>query len=180
MRRLEAGGENRLAHAIRLFGYAIDVYESEPGAHARFARDLEAGRRFGATRYMRLGCVLAIGALVEANALRRGEAGASYATAMKLAKRSLESPPYMVSAAYRAMAYAEDARGRPERAVELLQRAEREALERDQPVDRAIARYQLGLRLSGDEGARMVSAARTDALAAGASESTLKDDVVRR
>jgi hypothetical protein len=174
--RLEAGGRNRLGYATRLVGYAIDVREDVAGAHLRWRRDLEEGRRFGALRYMRLGAVLAIGAIVEANALRRGEPGASYALAMKLARESLRAPPLLVGAAYRAMAYAEDARGDRDRAVVLLERAEREAAAHAQPVDVALAKYQRGKRLGSPGGARLMATARLEARNSGASESVLEED----
>jgi hypothetical protein len=176
VRRLEAGGRNRLGYATRLVGYGIDVQEDVPGAHLRLRRDLEEGRRFGALRYMRLGAVLAIGAIVEANALRRGETGASYVRTMKLAKESLRAPPLLVGAAYRAMAYAEDARGESGRAIALLERAEREATAREQRVERAIAKYQRAKRIGGSEGARLAAAARDDLGKAGAKESVLEED----
>ena len=167
VRRLEAGGRNRLGYATRLVGYAVAVYEDTPGAHLRLREDLEAGRRFGALRYMRLGAVLAIGALVEANALRRGEEGASHARVMKLAKDSLRAPPLLVGAAYRAMAYAEDARGDRSAAIALLGRAEQEAGTREQALERAIARFQRGRRVGGREGARLAATARDEAAARG-------------
>jgi serine/threonine protein kinase len=177
--RLDAGGSNRLGYVTRLVGYGLDVYERRPGAHLRLRRDLEQGRRFGALRYMRLGAVLAIGALVEANALRRGEAGASFATVEKLVRESLRAPPLMVGAAYRALAYAEDARGDGARAVQLLERAEQEAKLHRQPVEQAIAMYQRGRRLGGSEGAARMAMARELARAAAASDVVLEEDAGR-
>jgi len=161
---------------VRLVGYSVAIHEDEPGAHLRFRRDLAAAKRFGATRYMRLGVVLATGAVVEANALRRGEPGASYDAVMRMARRSLDAPPFMVGVAYRAMAYAEDARGRADRARELLERALDEAIARSQPVDAAIARFQLGRRLGGARGDGLVAEAITQATAAGASAAALEED----
>jgi hypothetical protein len=74
------------------------------------------------------------------------------------------------------MAYAEDARGDRDRAVVLLERAEREAAAHAQPVDVALAKYQRGKRLGSPGGARLMATARLEARNSGASESVLEED----
>jgi hypothetical protein len=80
------------------------------------------------------------------------------------------------SGAWRARAYAADATGHPERALALLERAEREAGSFNQQLDLAIARYQRGRRLGGDRGAELVAQAERITEDQGGGPSLLEED----
>lgn len=101
---------------------------------------------------MYVGVVAATAALVEAQALRAGDRDATARRVKRWAARARSAPPFYTSGATRALAYAEDARGRPDAAVALLARAEAEARALGQHLSAAIAAHQRGVRLGGDEG----------------------------
>jgi hypothetical protein len=126
------------------------------------ARELRAAfRAVLRARHNMFTCVHAsIMALVEAVALRAGDRDASPRWIRKCARLAELGPPYATTRAIRALAYLADAQGRPERAISELSRAEKEAERHGQRIDVAIARYQRGLRLSGDEGAALAAESR--------------------
>ncbi|MCK6545365.1 hypothetical protein L6R52_05810, partial [Myxococcota bacterium] len=73
-----------------------------------------------------------------------------------------------------------DATGAPDAALPLLARAEHEARALGQRLDAAIAAYQRGVRVGGDEGARLVLLAQRDVAALGAHMRVLEEDRGRR
>jgi tetratricopeptide (TPR) repeat protein len=171
------GPPNRLGWACKLFGHSRGVYLDDPRtARREFAADFEAARRFGALRYMRAGAIAALGAILEANALRVGDPSATVSRVRELARFAHRAPPYMAGGAWRALAYAADARGAPREALRLLARAEREALACAQPMQAEVARYQRGLRIGGEEGRALVLAARRAAREGGTAELMLEED----
>jgi hypothetical protein len=121
-----------------------------------------------------------IGAVLEANALGRGEKGASARRVEWFARRIDTSPPLVAGASHRARAYAADALGEPELAVRHLEVADRVATALGRRIDAPIARFQLGLRLGGTRGRELCDAAREAIAAAGGSPTLLFEDAARR
>src|SRR5262249_27184610 len=117
-----------------------------------------------------------IGALLEANALRRGERGASIRSIEHFARILDAAPPLAAGVSNRARAYARDSLGRPEEAIRLLERARDDAARYGRSIDEAIARHQWGLRVRGDEGRAACEEARRSVREAGASERLLDED----
>ncbi len=119
-------------------------------------------------------------ALTEAHALRRGAPEASRWRLARLVHRARNAPPCAAGDPERAWAYAEDARGRPESALAWLGRAEAIATRHDRPIAAAIARFQRGIRLGGDEGASLRADAERRLAEAGLSSALLHEDVGSR
>jgi serine/threonine protein kinase len=115
-------------------------------------------------------------ALCEVLALKLGERGASARKARSYVTLAERAPPVLATGAVRAAAYLEEHLGHPDAALTLLARADDEATRAGQPVDAAIARYQRGRRLGGEEGAALVAAARALLVESGASERLLEED----
>jgi hypothetical protein len=115
-------------------------------------------------------------ALAEANSLRSGDGSASIRRCRRYAAFARGAAPQFHAGAWRARAYAEDARGRPERAIALLERAEQEAAQFGQQIDVAVARYQRGRRLGGDAGLALITAARACLEELGARPAVLEED----
>jgi hypothetical protein len=121
-----------------------------------------------------------LAALVEANALRAGEPTASQRLVHRYAAIADRTTITFPGASWRARAYAADARGRTDRAIEHLERAERISHSYGQRADTAIAKYQRGIRIGGDEGHACVETAREMIRAAGSHERLLLEDVGSR
>ncbi len=115
-------------------------------------------------------------ALVEANALRSGDPEAHFATVRWLYLMTRQVVPMRPGTSLRAMAYALDAVGRPERALEALEEARFVALQYGQPIDLAIAEYQIGLRIKGSEGEALRDSALERVEKAGSSAVLLTED----
>jgi hypothetical protein len=119
------------------------------------------------------------GAMIEAQALRAGHPAASARRARQRARLALRLPPLFGGTAERAIAYVEDACGRPTRAIEALRASEASAEASGRVVEAAIARFQRGLRAGGDRG-RELCARAVDVLAErGLSEDLLYEDPLR-
>jgi len=164
-----------------LYRHQPDIYEGDAReARRAFDAALRAVRRqrFLATMYA--GPFATIGALLEVNALRVGDPRASRRRVVELARIIDTSPPFSAGVSFRARAYAADAAGDPATALSLLASAEESAARYGRRVDVAIARWQRGDRIGGDEGAslRRESEATVDAL--GASRVILREDAGRR
>jgi len=165
----------------RLF---MDAYRCMPelyltdGREARrsLAAMLTRGRGFMLLRFMYSGALSSLAALLEANALRSGDPDASARTVARYAAIAADAPPLMATGGWRARAYAASAEGRDEAALALLEVAEAEAGRWGQGIDVAIARYQRGRRLGGDEGESLVVGARRLIAETGASEQLLDED----
>ena len=164
-------------HTASRFRFFPEVYGDDPAAARRgYAAALRAGFRYGLSHNMMAGAWAAYGGLLEANALRTGDRGASERRLRGFAKRVACTPPTFPGAPTRALAYAADVRGRPERAIALLEQAEAQARALEQPVDTAIARWQRGRRIGGDEGAALCSEAQQLIESRGASPALLQED----
>jgi hypothetical protein len=124
------------------------------------------------------GLYAASAGLIEARAMKAGDRQASYRAVVRYANLARNAPPFGGTGAIRALAYAEEVRGRPERALSLLTEAESEAIRWGNRMDIAIARYQRGKRLAGDEGTRLVSEGRELMSRFGAGPQLLDEDVV--
>ncbi|MGE0320735.1 MAG: protein kinase [Polyangiaceae bacterium] len=146
--------------AALLYRHMADMYtEDVAGARSTYRRMLRELWRFGYLGTMYAPPFAQIGAILEANAMRRGVRGASMRRVEYFAHIIDHAPPLSAGASWRARAYAADALGRSELAVAHLRRAVQEASRYERQVDTAIARYQLGVRLGGDEGRRECRAA---------------------
>jgi hypothetical protein len=152
--------EYELAAAVPQW-IAGDVRGAARRLRAAFARHL----RVRTTMFT--GVYASLTALTEATALRAGDPDASAGLVRRCARIAAVAPPWAVTRAIRALAYVADAERRPGRACALLRQAAAEATRRGQPVDAAIAEYQLGLRLGGDEGDALRRAATASVEAAG-------------
>jgi eukaryotic-like serine/threonine-protein kinase len=117
-----------------------------------------------------------IAAMVEANALRSGDPGASRITVHLYSSIARAAPPLRISWAIRAEAYAADAAGEPEVALARLQEAQTIAARYDQPMEVAVSRFQRGLRLGGDQGRALQARAIATARGLDASERLLHED----
>lgn len=163
--------------AMLIYRWAASVYSGDPVAGWRRHReDSRRARRFRFLDTMYAQPYGGIAALLEANALRAGDRRASARVVERIARRMDGSPPLSAGAQWRARAYAEDARGRPELALGHLWRAEDESLRFQRPIDAAIARWQRGRRLGGDEGRALCESAVRDVRAQGGSELVLEED----
>jgi len=172
------------AFNARLMAIVPEAYAGDAArlaeARRRAASALHEYRRFRPLSNMFAGVFAGFAALVEAGALRTGDPGASFARVRALARKAAGAPPFLAMGAVRALAYAWDARGRPARALDMLLEAERGALAVGQRVGAAVARFQRGSRIGGDEGEALVATARALCLEAGASETILHEDAGRR
>jgi len=139
------------------------------------ARALHEGRAHRLLATMYGGTIAAGLALVEALALRCGDREASARRIRRWADLCRRAPPFAVTGGIRAEAYAEDSLGRPAHALALLHEAEQEALRWNQHVDVAIARFQRGVRVGGDEGHALRVDAERLISESGASELLLHD-----
>jgi len=149
-------------------------------ARRRVALSLRKHRALRPWNHMFVSAIAGLAALTEANALRTGDPGASARQVERYARRGEGAPPFFAGAIDRARAYAADARGQPERALALLQRAEDLAQHYGLVINTSIARYQRGLRLGGDEGAALQEEAHTAMTEHQASPRLLTEDAGRR
>lgn len=163
--------------ALRLYRHAANIYRDD-GRRARreLAAELRRARPFRFLNTMYAGTLGVMPALIEANALRSGDRGASARRVERLARIVDSAPPLWAGASWRARAYAADALGRPDRALAHLARAEAEAARFDRRVDVAIARWQRGRRIGGDLGAELCADARAIVDALGVSPLVLEED----
>ncbi len=157
--------------------HPLSVMIGDPVRHRIVvARAMHEGRAHRPLGTMYAGGVAASLALVEALALRCGDREASARRVRRWADLCRRTPPFAVTCGIRAEAYTEDALGRSARALALLEEAENEAARWHQRVDVAIARFQRGLRIGGDEGKGLLIEARRLISEAGASEILLHED----
>jgi hypothetical protein len=164
-----------------LYRHMSDLYRDRDDRGRReFLAAKREVREFRFFDTMFAGGYALIGALLEAQGLQRREPDASEARLEWFARRVDESPPFAAGASWRARAYAAEARGDAATGLAHLERAERVASGYGRALDAAIARYQRGLRLGGDEGRRFQSEARAAVQALGASELLLAEDPTRR
>lgn len=157
-----------------LYRHMADVYRDRgPVAHREFLDAVKevSGFRFFETMFA--GPYAMIGALLEASALKRNASSAKASRLEWFAGRVDASPPLVAGAGDRARAYAESD---PERAIQLLERAERTARHLDRRVDTAVAEFQRGLRLGGDTGNQLCERARSSVREGGVSERFLYED----
>lgn len=167
---------NQQRAAAMLYRMIVAIYRDDPDERREFLARLREVRQHRFLETMYAGPYAMIGALLEANALRRGERGASQRRVEWFARRIEESPPLMAGASERARAYAADARGERSLAIEHLEKAEALAERFERRVDVAIARYQRGLRVDGQEGRDLREHALAEVKDAGAGELLLRED----
>lgn len=164
-----------------LYRHLGDIYLSDLArAHVQFVAALRAARRFGLLRSTYAGPFAQIGAMLEVNCLRVAEGRASPWRLKRFLHILDSAPPLVAGASSRIKAYAADTRGEPEQALEWLDRAEREACRYGRRIDAAIAKYQRGRRLGGDEGRELCAVARTMVVELGASPALLDEDAGSR
>jgi hypothetical protein len=166
--------QTRLADIYRWLPDLLDTDCHE----ARRGLERALGRRssMGPLSYMSAGVVAGFAALAEANALRTGDPEASARRVRHWARISAKAPPLMPGMAQRALAYAADAKGRQQRALDLLRAAEEAAARDGRPLDEAVCRYQRGKRIGGGEGQALMQAAREQIADRGATELMLEED----
>ena len=158
-----------------------DVLTTDCREARRRVRDvLVAGRSLRPLENMYLAGFGGIAAMIEACALRAGAEDADVAFIREIARRSRVGCPFGHTVGARALAYVEDELGRPEEAIRVLASAEIDALAFGQRVDAAVARYQRGLRLGGDEGRALCASARALAAETGARAVVLDEDPKHR
>lgn len=167
---------NQQRAAALLYRMIVAIYRDDPDDRREFLARLGEFRQYRFLETMYAGSYAMIGALLESNALRRGERGASQRRVEWFARRMEGSPPLMAGASERARAYAADARGERGLAIVHLARAEALAGRFDRRIDVAIARYQRGLRIHGREGRDLCAHALAEAKDAGAGELLLRED----
>jgi Protein kinase domain/AAA ATPase domain len=135
-------------------------------------------RPFRLLRSAEAGLYAASAALIEVRARKSGDRGASLRAVDRYARIARAAPPVGSTGALRALAYAEELRGRPARALALLSEAEDEATRFGQAFDAAIARYQRGKRLGGEEGKRLRGEGREGLARCGGGAVWLDEDEV--
>ncbi len=172
-RRTEAG-EPTFSYLLgTVLGSHGELYWGDPVETRREnAEVLRQGRMFRPFSSYFAGTLAAMTALVEAAALRAGDRGASRRRIARWARLARRAPPIFSAGAIRAQAYVTD---RTDRAVALLREAEELADRYDNRISRAIARYQLGRRIGGDEGAELEAAAHADLDSVGADAQILRE-----
>jgi hypothetical protein len=143
------------------------------GAARRLRLAFRAHLRFRTTMFT--GVYASLTALAEATALQAGDREASPRLVLRCARLASQAPPWATTRALRALAYLAEARGRPERALQELERAEAEAARHGQRIDAAIARYQRGKRLGGDRGLALQSESRAAMEALGLEGTSLEE-----
>jgi serine/threonine protein kinase/tetratricopeptide (TPR) repeat protein len=142
---------------------------------------LAQGRHYRLPYSMYGGQVLAVQALLEAVALRHGDHQARWRRIRRWAARCADAPPLGTACAWRALAYAAEARGHPRREViAALTEAESRAARAGQMIDWAIAHFQRGLRLGGTPGADARARARDQLAEAGVQPAILHEDPAYR
>jgi hypothetical protein len=167
--------------AMLIYRWGARIYSGDPiVARVGHAEDARRARSFRFLDTMYAQPYGAIAALVEANALRVRDRGASARLLERIARRMDGAPPLTAGGQWRARAYAADAAGRPELAIDCLVRAEADASRTSRSVDVAIARWQRGQRFGGEEGARLCASAVEVVRGQGASELVLDEDAGRR
>lgn len=130
-----------------------ELYDGDVvAARKRFREASARGRRFRIEQSMFRAVYCVIEGQLEAAALRLREPSARARRVAALARRYETAPPLMEGASLRTLAYAQDASGAPERAIALLHEAETRAAAAGRRIDVAIARFQRGTRIGGDEG----------------------------
>lgn len=182
LRRLLPAGRQTIQGAVAgIYGSVPDLYDTDcHGAAAGIARVLGASRRFRVLASSASSLLASLAALVEVNALRTGWGQGRVSRVERHAAIALGAVPLVPSWALRALAYAADVRGRPERAVAHLRTALDVATARDQPLDEAVSAWQLGGRLGGDEGGVLQARAVARLEDAGGAELLLHEDAGRR
>ena len=170
------GRPNTQRAAALLYRHISDIYLTPPDARRDFHVALRRAFRFQFLSSMYAGPFAQIGAMLEANALRTGDRSAHERRVLRFARVLDDAPPLVAGASFRARAYAADAMGRPDEAVLLLERAEREADRYGRTIDSAIARYQRGRRLGGDEGRLLQDGAHLEIERVGAGPALLEED----
>lgn len=177
MARLAAAPPTFQHGLVHVF-YAMERLYLSDGRERRreLAKMLHEHRYFRFMDFMYSGWFASICALTEANALRSGDPDASARRVAHWASIAEGCPGLNKLGAMRALAYAADATGAPERALALLEEAEQAAREAGLPLDEAIAMYGRGRRLGGEEGERLVAAARAMMEARGVSIALLEED----
>ncbi len=119
-------------------------------------------------------------AIAEAQAMRVGSPKFSRRRLRKRLHWLLKGEAVVGGVAQRVYAYIADAKGKPEEAIEWMREAVAKSGHFGRRVDESVARYQLGLRIGGDEGAELRERARRDITAAGAATALLHEDPVHR
>ena len=167
--------------ALNFLMNLLDVYDRDCRQARRRIAELTAMRRsFRGLSDMYASVYAGIGAMVEANALRSGDPGASRLTVHLYSGVARAAPPMRGGWAIRAEAYAADAVGEPEVALSRLREAEQHAKRYRQPVEVAVAQYQLGLRLGGTEGQELKSRAESGICEVRGSPRLLHEDIGHR
>jgi tetratricopeptide (TPR) repeat protein len=158
-----------------------DVLTTDCRDARRRVRDaLVAGRSLRPFENMYLPGFGGVAAMIEACALRAGADDTDIPFIREIARRSRVACPLAHTVGARALAYVEDHLGRPEEAIRLLASAEIDALAFGHRVDAAVARYQRGLRLGGEEGRALCDSARALATECGARAIVLSEDPKHR
>jgi tetratricopeptide (TPR) repeat protein len=166
-------------YLIEMVTHGFSLHGTDPRTlRARFARTMEGQRRFRLTHSADAGLYAATAAIIEARAFLAGDPRASPRAVAHWADVARAAPPFGNTRALRALAYVEEARGRPERALALLAEAEKEAGSLGQVLDVALARHQRGKRLGGDEGRRLVEEGLAGIARCGAGAVHLEEDRV--
>jgi hypothetical protein len=114
-------------------------------------------------------------ALIEVQACRAGDREASFGRLHRFARIAAAAPSFGTTRAIRALGYAEELKGNPEGAIDHLAKAEAEARSTQQGIDIAIAQYQRGRLLGGDQGASLTAQARRGLASLGVGERLLAE-----
>ncbi len=172
---------NVYSNTLEVASTLPDIYTRDcHAARRRIAASLRRHRAQRPWNHMFVRTIAGLAALAEVNACRTGDRDASLRAVEHFARRAHRSPPLFVGATDRARAYAADQAGQPGRALALLQRAEEQSRRHDLRISAAIARYQRGLRLGGDEGDTLCREAREEIESIGGSARLLDEDAGRR
>lgn len=157
-----------------------DVHTGEPRrSHERVQALLDGAAPMRPMQGMYGGAFASFAALVAANALRAG-VDVPMALFEQYEKLARTAVPFGHTGAIRAMAYARDAARDGVECLSLLSRAEAEAIRWGHPISAAIARYQRGIRVGGDDGDELIRRAEAELITVGADRRILDEDFGRR
>lgn len=163
-----------------MFGCCVAAYVGDAiAARRRVNEVVRDNPRFEVIRNMYAAFYAGRLALLYARARRAGDLTVTRSEMAKLVRIARAAPPICTATALRGFAYVDEVNGAdPALTLGRLAEAEAIATAAGEPVEAATARYQRGVRIAGDEGARLVESARAEVEALGIAARILEECAV--